>query len=194
MISGAALLLRRFAFRAVVVTAFAALGSAACGGASVPLDPGKKVSGLSSSEVDAFCKDASRAMSDDDLRRVICSMKAQVTLAYGDAKGADRVTACDRALEECLAVKEDVSPARSSCSLKRNASACQVTVRELKACLDDTAVETKKIAEAFSCAKAVTTTSVQAIPKSCAAIAESCPLVDVPTTDEAAPVKARRIE
>jgi len=180
--------LLRFLCCAAWLVAFAACGQ------PPPVDPSKSVSGLAPAEVDAFCKETSRALSDDDLRRFLCSMQGQVSLAFGDAKGADRLASCEKAVDDCTKSKQDLSLARSTCALKQQAASCKSSVADLKACLLDTAAETKRVAESFSCAKAAGEPTLQAIPKSCVAIAEACPLVGVPPMGESVPVKHQRVE
>ena len=177
----------------VVWTCTAVVAFAACS-APPPVDPSKSVSGLTPGEVDAFCKETSRALSDDDLRRFLCSMQGQVSLAFGDAKGADRLASCEKAVDDCAKSKQDLSLARATCALKQQAVSCKSSVAELRACLLDTAAETKKVAESFTCAKAAGSPTLQAIPKSCVAIAEACPLVGVPPMGENVPVKSQRVE
>lgn len=178
--------------RFVAPLVVAGLVALACG--TPVVDPSKSVSGLSAGEVDAFCKETSQAMTDDDLRRVLCSLQGQMTLAFGEAKGAARIAACEKSFDDCMKSKHDLSLARATCTLKQQAGSCKATVAELKACMVDTAAETKKVAEAFTCTKAATQASLQPIPKSCVAIAETCPLVGVPSMGENVPLKSQRVD
>jgi|GEM_PF-5102084 len=165
--------------------------------AARPIDPAQAVSTLDGPQVDAFCKETGRALSDDDLRRVLCSVEAQAALSYAaadPATGSTRLDACQKTLDACLAAKRDVSKARGGCQLREHASLCTAKVAELRACLQEIAAETRRSAESFTCERAATTTPLTPVPRTCAAIAETCPLVGLPSAADSKPVKATRVE
>lgn len=160
------------------------LGAIGCGDDGTSVDGNKKLSELTITEIQDFCLDIAKSLSmkADDFKKIGCT--AAGLLAGGMAGTEDGINeqACEQAYDACmqqdLPGNIDFPSAEESCRLDEiELSDCDVTVNEVKACLQDTMDLMQEMMSQLSCSMTEMPDfeNVENEVASCTKIAERCP-------------------
>ncbi len=152
----------------------------ACGGTSFStgLSGSKKISELDDADATAICDAAEAAAKDfaSDKKDGFCKLTGAASGALAGALGLDAATACQAAVDECLA--KDPTPAGGQCMPK--VADCDATVEELESCFNDSLDVTGDVLDDLAskeCAALVTDVGAIEVtsPATCTSLAQKCP-------------------